>query len=247
MDPLIRRLAAKTLTMAVRGRKEHGGEWGEAVLAEFGETTGTWEAVRWAAGGLRTVWRERRGRELPRPVRIRRRAVRTLVIGLVAGLAVNQWVMTVGVMASGAMEPTMLIADRYLMDKAAFRLSGLKYDDIVVYAMPENGNSTVKRVIGLPGDAIGCQDGRMIRNGVPIDEPYLAGNGEEGPEAEAIGPVPYVVVNGIADCPTVTVPPDQLYLVGDHRLVSLDSRSNGPVDLSAVQARVLGTVWPLSR
>jgi signal peptidase I len=253
MDTLIRRLAARTLTAAVRSRDERGGEWGEAVLAEFDQTTGSWDAVRWAAGGLRTVWRERRARvrELPKAVLIRRRAVRTLAVCLVAGLAVNQWVMTVGVVLSGAMEPTMLISDRYVMDKATFRLTGLDHDDIVVYTVAGTRASAVKRVIGLPGDTIGCQDGLLVRNGVPLDEPYLRHDpADGGPSALAVpdgGPVAAAPESGIDDCPTVTVPPGQLYLVGDHRLVSLDSRRDGPVDLSVIQARVLGTVWPLDR
>src|SRR5688500_108810 len=60
-DP-VRAAARFVLTAAVRGRRTSGGPWGEAVLAEFGETHGRWQAVRWAAGGLRTAWRERRQR-----------------------------------------------------------------------------------------------------------------------------------------------------------------------------------------
>jgi signal peptidase I len=51
----VRHLAHKTLAFAVRGRHERGGDWGEALLAEFAETRGDWEAVRWAASGLRAV------------------------------------------------------------------------------------------------------------------------------------------------------------------------------------------------
>src|SRR6185369_4917294 len=88
----IRRIAHAVLVAAVRGRRERGGDWGEAVLAEFAETTGNLEAVRWTLGGVRAAWHERRGRarQLPRNVRIARRTVAVLVIGLVAALAVNQ-------------------------------------------------------------------------------------------------------------------------------------------------------------
>ncbi|MET0494435.1 MAG: hypothetical protein ABW000_15030, partial [Actinoplanes sp.] len=77
----IRRVAHAVLVAAVRGRRERGGDWGEAVLAEFGATTGDLEGIRWAWGGLRAAWQERRGRvsRLPRKVRIARRAVATLV------------------------------------------------------------------------------------------------------------------------------------------------------------------------
>ena len=58
----MRRAARAVLVAAVRGRRARGGPWGEAALAEFDQTIGSWEAVRWAAGGLRAVWHERRAR-----------------------------------------------------------------------------------------------------------------------------------------------------------------------------------------
>src|ERR1700754_2719720 len=76
-------LAGVLLARVVRGRRERGGPWGEAVLAELGQTRG-WGAVRWAAGGVRAALRERRALRLERPklVRISRRAVSVLIVGL---------------------------------------------------------------------------------------------------------------------------------------------------------------------
>ncbi|WP_306204060.1 signal peptidase I [Actinoplanes sp. RD1] len=220
----VRRAARGVLVAAVRGRRERGGEWGEAVLAEFGETRGDREAVRWAAGGLRTVWRERRRRvrSLPRPDLIARRLVIGTAFAVVAGLLVNQFALSVRMMPSGSMEPTLRVSDRFLVDKVGFRLTGLHRGDIVVYTGPD-GSQRVKRVIGLPGDRIECRDGRVWRDGAPVDEPYL----------------PADPAQGRTDCGALTVPAGRLFLLGDHRVVSVDSRGDGPTRRGDVRARVL--------
>ncbi|WP_305784187.1 signal peptidase I [Symbioplanes lichenis] len=220
----VRRLARGMLVVAVRGRRERGGEWGEAVLAEFGETRGDLEAVRWAAGGVRTVWRERRRRvrALPLYDRIARHALTGALVAAGAGLLVNQFVLSVRMMPSGSMEPTLRVSDRFLVDKAGFRLTGLHRGDIVVLAGP-GGSERVKRVIGLPGDHIECRAGHVWRDGVAVDEPYLPGNPAEDR----------------TECAPTTVPPGHLFVLGDHRVVSTDSRQDGPAREDDVLARVL--------
>jgi signal peptidase I len=229
-ESAVRRAAYRLLVAVVRGRRERGGEWGEAVLGEFGETRGDWEAVRWAVGGLRTVW-------LSRPIGITYRVIGIVVISVVAGLLINQFVLTVGYVASGSMEPTQMVGDRYLMDKVSYRLTGIHRGNLVVITEPVGGgdpvpaNPRVKRVIGLPGDTIECRDGQVWRNGKQVDEPYLEGG----------------VDDSETDCTTVKVPSGELYLLGDHRLVSQDSRQDGPISESAVRGRVLARIWPFQR
>ncbi|GIE92085.1 signal peptidase I [Actinoplanes regularis] len=224
-ESAVRRIAYAVLAAAVRGRRERGGDWGEAVLAEFPETTGDWAAVRWAIGGLRAVRYERRARrrELPRLVRIRRRAVLIALIGVVGGLAVNRFVLSVGYQPSGSMQPTYDISDRYVVDLAAFRLTGVQRGDIVEFPMPGTDRLVIKRVIGLPGDTVECRDGRVWRNGSPLDEPYL----------------PVDLESSRTDCSATTVPPHQLYVLGDHRVVSTDSREYGTVGEGDLHGRVL--------
>ncbi|GLW30539.1 signal peptidase I [Actinoplanes regularis] len=224
-ESAVRRIAYAVLVAAVRGRRERGGDWGEAVLAEFPETTGDWAAVRWAIGGLRAVRYERRARrrELPRLVRIRRRAVLIALIGVVGGLAVNRFVLSVGYQPSGSMQPTYDISDRYVVDLAAFRLTGVQRGDIVEFPMPGTDRLVIKRVIGLPGDTVECRDGRVWRNGSPLDEPYL----------------PADLDWSRTDCSATTVPPHQLYVLGDHRVVSTDSREYGTVGEGDLHGRVL--------
>ena len=91
--------------------------------------------------------------------------------------------------------------------------------DIVVLRASAAYGVRVKRVIGLPGDTITCRDGQVWRDGARLDEPYVQPGSR-------------------TDCTAVTVPPGRLYVLGDHRLVSQDSRQDGPLPGDDVQARV---------
>jgi signal peptidase I len=229
---LVRAVARAVLVAAVRGRRDRGGPWGEAVLAEFGQTTGRWEAVRWTAGGLRAVWQERRAkaRTRPRYVRISRRILTTAVVGLLAALAVIQFVLTPRYMASGSMEPTVQIGDRYLVDRVGPHVTGIRHGDVVEFPIPDaRDRPALKRIIGLPGDVIECRDGKVFRDGVQLTEAYLGRDTGES----------------LTECTAVTVPAGSLYVLGDHRLVSQDSRHWGFIAESEVTGRYLLPLWPV--
>lgn len=230
----MRRVARAVLIAAVRGRRERGGPWGEAVLAEFDQTAGRWEALRWAAGGLRAVWHERRARikALPRAVRLHRAVATTAVLGLVAAFAINQFALTGRYMPSNAMAPTVPVTGRYLLDKLSFRVTGFARGDIVEFPIPDTPDRrTVKRVVGLPGDTIACREGRVYRDGARLDEPYLPVDPWISDTVDCGGPV--------------TVPAGQLFVLGDHRAASRDSRHWGTIPQGSVAGRLLTVVWPL--
>ncbi|MFG2870004.1 signal peptidase I [Streptomyces sp. NPDC048338] len=133
-----------------------------------------------------------------------------------------------------SMTPTVNVGDRVL----AQRIDGdeVRRGDIVVFDDPVwGGGPMVKRVVGIGGDKIACcdADGRLTVNGEPIDEPYLrAGAPASGQEFSA------------------TVPADNLFLLGDERHNSMDSRvhlqeaGQGSVPRSSVTARVDAVAWP---
>ncbi|MFI7543676.1 signal peptidase I [Actinoplanes sp. NPDC049599] len=227
----MRRAARAVLVAAVRGRRDRGGPWGEAALAEFDQTTGRWEAVRWAAGGLRAVWHERRAKikTMPTRVRVQRAAIGAALLALPAAVVVNQFVLTPRYIPSGSMEPTVQVQDRILIDRVSFRLTGIRYGDIVEFTTPQvPGRHVLKRVIGLPGDTIECRGGAVFRDGAALPEPYL----------ESVGDT--------TDCGApVTVPAGALFVLGDHRLVSQDSRQWGTIPQDAVDGRLLTRIWPL--
>ncbi|MDG4789185.1 signal peptidase I [Micromonospora sp. WMMD1102] len=261
-EPRLRRIARAVLTRAVHGRAEvapgdargvrsgAAGTWGAAILGEFDETSGSWEAVRWAASGVWLSWRERRpGRRLFVQVAAvlwpdnRRR--RLLVAGSAAallGVLLGQFLLAVRYVPSISMEPTLQVGDRVVADRWLVRLTGADRGDLVLLRVPDQPagrvdgralsdgkpETFVVRVLGLPGDQMSCVDGHLWRNGAPVDEPYLAAGSR-------------------TDCRPVTVPPDGVYLLGDHREGAADSRIWGPVDADDVVGRVFLRTWPVTR
>ena len=131
--------------------------------------------------------------------------------------------------------------DQYvLVDKLTPRWAPYERGDIVVFQPPASWHSGqgapfIKRVIGLPGDRIDLMDGFVIVNGVQLDEPYLfAREGEPEPTEPSIdGTTSWVVPDG------------GLFVMGDHRQASSDSREFGPIDVSTVLGRALLRYWPL--
>lgn len=137
---------------------------------------------------------------------------------------------------TNSMEPTIERGSRVLAE----RIDGdeVRRGDVVVFEDKVWGDlPMVKRVVGVGGDTVACCDGqgRLTINGKPVEEPYL-----RLPAGASASPTEF----------SATVPDGKLFLLGDHRNASLDSRehltdrSNGTVDRGAVTARVDGTAWP---
>ncbi|GES31989.1 signal peptidase I [Streptomyces angustmyceticus] len=134
-----------------------------------------------------------------------------------------------------SMTPTIAVGARVLAEKVDG--SEIRRGDIVVFKDSTWGDlPMVKRVVGVGGDKVACctEQGRLTINGTPVEEPYLQGSGPASPIGFK-----------------ATVPRGQLFLLGDHRSDSLDSRvhltdgDHGSVPRSAVNARVDARAWPL--
>lgn len=123
-----------------------------------------------------------------------------------------------------SMAPTLRDGDRVLV---AHRLSGLRRGSLVVLADPEGQGSIVKRVVGLGGERVAIEDGLLVVDGVPAVEPYT------DPSR----------LDGVYQRP-VLVPPGHLYVLGDARDTSVDSRQFGPVPLESVVGEVTYRIWP---
>jgi signal peptidase I len=103
--------------------------------------------------------------------------------------------------------------------------------DIVVFDPPTNSDKPyIKRVIGLPGEEVMIRDGSVYIDGVEVNEPYLDGEATECP--------------GRNECEPVTVQPGHVYVLGDNRDNSQDSRSFGPISLDDVIGKAWVTYWP---
>lgn len=127
---------------------------------------------------------------------------------------------------SASMEPTLKKSD-YI---AGFRIkpSGLRRGDIVVFATGKKEDYYVKRVVGLPGETLIIFEGFVYIDGNKLDEPYVQNRGNEN-----FGPL--------------AIPEGRLFLMGDNRTDSLDSRWLGPVPASQVEAKVSFIYNPIGR
>lgn len=160
---------------------------------------------------------------------------------------------------SGSMLPTLHINQRVLVNRLATHFSTPHIGDIIVFHPPkdystcadpnqgENGvgaracdvpqkfassQTFIKRVVGLPGDRISIHNGHVIRNGVAEKDPYVVPCG--GGDA--------------CDFPgTITIPPDDYYMMGDNRPDSEDSRFWGPVPKAWIIGKAFFTYWPPDR
>jgi len=130
---------------------------------------------------------------------------------------------------SNSMFPTLLIGDRIVFLKDAYRHSNPLRGDIVVLRRPNgDGELIIKRVVGLQGEVIAAYRGKVYINGKPLDEPYVGG----------------VVTTWIK--PTL-IPEGHVYLLGDNRPSSEDSRDFGPVPIKHLLGKAVLRVLPIDR
>lgn len=207
----------------------------------------------------RRTWRKRAG-EL---------AVLAVVV-LVAAMVVRTFLVAPFSIPSGSMEQTLQVGDRILVDRLSYRLHDVRRGDVVVFdgtdsfgPVPRGGVSRdplgaiahaagsavglarpaetdyVKRVIAVGGDRVTCCDreGRITVNGSPVDERRYLHPGDDPSELRF----------------DVVVPEGRLWVMGDHRSDSLDSRAHlgdpggGTVPVDDVIGRVMAVVWPIPR
>ena len=163
----------------------------------------------------------------------------TLALTLVLFFGIQWFVAQPFQVEQYSMERTFEQGDYVLIDKLSPRWDAYARGDVVVFAPPSTWTSRpepyIKRVIGEPGDQVGIRNGRVLVNGVALDEPYLY-LGEDG-SPEPTRP-------GTDDAWTLGV--DELFVMGDHRMESADSRVFGPIPISSVIGRAAVRYWPLS-
>ena len=134
---------------------------------------------------------------------------------------------------SQAMEPTLLPGDHVIVHQVAYQAAEPQLGDVVVYRYPdENGKRFLHRVIGLPGDQITIRDQVVYVNGEVLPEPYVRHSDRSS------------MAGHVRDhLPTITVPLETYFLMGDNREESLDSRFLGPINKEHVLGRVLFVYW----
>lgn len=148
---------------------------------------------------------------------------------ILIALLVNTFLAQTTYVHGQSMEPNLHDNQRLVLEKVSYsgwlHLRSPQRGDIVVVQVESSAVPLIKRVIGLPGDQVAIRDGQILINGLPLDEPYLA-----GPTYGDYGPT--------------DVPPLHLFVMGDNRNSSNDSRNFGPVPLNDVIGRAWFSYWP---
>jgi signal peptidase I len=153
-----------------------------------------------------------------------------LAFALVFGV-VRPFVLEAFYIPSGSMVPTLKVGERVFVNKFIYRFSEPKRGDIIVFRSVDGADEDlIKRVVGLPGDEVAVQNGVLILNGEPQEEPYV---NQRFPDDSFYGPT--------------KVPEGKVFVMGDNRSNSADSRVFGPVPMENIAGEAFVAFWPPSR
>ena len=154
---------------------------------------------------------------------------KTLIIAFVLAQLIMVSVAQAFQVEQYSMEPTLLPHDRVLVDKILYRLRAQRRGDVVVLKYPLNTQRNyIKRIVALPGDVLEVKNGKLFVNGSRVIELYV-NNGPQG----NYGPL--------------TVPKDSVFVMGDNRNNSEDSRAFGALKKNLVVGQALLIYWPPQR
>jgi len=189
------------------------------------------------------------------PLAVVRETAVLIVLAVLLAVVFKTFLIQAFYIPSGSMEPTLDISDRVLVEKVSYRFGEVERGDVIVFVhndpsldspqpnlvarffiglgqavgvTPPSDRDFIKRVVGVPGDELSCSGGKLHRNDTPLNEPYL-------PEGTT------------TDCTPATVPDGKLFVMGDNRNNSQDSRVFGPIDRSDVVGRAFVRIWPFNR
>lgn len=162
---------------------------------------------------------------------------------IAVALVIKTFVMQAFFIPSASMNPTLLENDRVLVNKLSYHLHEVNRGDIIVFEKPPESlgpdatKDLIKRVIALPGDQLSFDDkGKVYINNQLLEEPYLPAN--------------TVTTQGTVQC-TLQQPckiaPDTVWVMGDNRSNSRDSRFIGAIPQDHIVGRAFTRVWPLNR
>jgi signal peptidase I len=152
-----------------------------------------------------------------------------VVLAVALSQAARTWVIATYTVPTASMVPTIDVGDRFVVDRLVYLYRQPQAGDIVLFDDPDKVlPALVKRVVAVAGHTVDLKDGSVVIDGVPALEPYTYG------KPSLPGPVPM----------PVTVPPGYVWVMGDNRTDSADSRFFGPIPVTSIHGRGVFTYWP---
>jgi signal peptidase I len=157
-----------------------------------------------------------------------RNFISTVIPALLIALFIHLFLAQATRVFGESMEPNLHSQQRLVVEKITYRFRNPDRGEVVVLHDPTGSQDLIiKRVIGLPGEQITFSNGSVYVNGQPIDEPYLDAVTQSSSR-------------------TWVVPEDSVFVMGDNRRASRDSRSFGPVSQEEIIGRAVFRYWPLN-
>jgi signal peptidase I len=151
----------------------------------------------------------------------------TVLPAIVIAVLINLFLAQATRVYGSSMEPNLHTDQRLVVEKVTYRLHGPRRGDVVVLRMPDRGPELlIKRIVGLPNEIVEIRNGTLYVDHQPLDEPYL------------------VRSTGSTYGPTL-VPDGNVFVMGDNRGASNDSRVFGPVPIDRIVGRAWLSYWPL--
>ena len=186
--------------------------------------------------------------ELPGPLRSNLRKIFewVAVIGtaFIVAFIIKAFLFQAYYIPSPSMEPTLGIGDRVIVNKLSYELHDVNRGDLIVFENPSTStgeiSDLIKRVVALPGEKLQVLDGKVYIDGNLMIEPYLEASDNTFDFATPEGCIG--VMGVLNEC---VVPDDHVFVMGDNRENSRDSRIFGPVDIETIVGRAFVRVWPL--
>lgn len=177
-----------------------------------------------------------------RPVReksVVRQYAEAFLIAIVLALVIRTFVVQAFKIPSGSMLPTLQIGDHILVNKFIYWYTDVQRGDIIVFRFPQDeGRDFIKRVIALPGEKVEIRGKRVLINGKPLKEPYSVHLDR------AIQETPHSPRDNFSP---VEVPQGQLFMMGDNRDYSMDSRFWGFLDMKKIRGKAFLIYWSWDR
>lgn len=153
--------------------------------------------------------------------------LKAVVVALLLAIVIRGFFLEPTYVEGPSMQNTLKTGNKVLINKLVYDWKDPQRGEIIVFHSIEN-KDLIKRIIGLPGETISVKQNHVYINGKMIAEPYLASNTQT------------------SDFPATKIPAGHLFVMGDNRVDSTDSRELGPVSISQVVGRADVVYWPVS-